>query len=211
MSATTTPVETTGVQIKKNVSSNDSCSESRHLFWKMDSMGVNVQEEEFGQADPLAHYPSTIRKSKDGRWVAPLPWNEKKSTLRPNKEMAFKRLQSQLNQLRKSPHHLDTYHQQIQEAVKAGFVSKANMDYKGIHTYLPHHAVIKPDRTTTKVRPVFDGSAKTKYSPSINDCLYNGTNNTPELLAVLLRFRVPTIVWTLIRLSRLASLSSVRG
>jgi len=196
MSTTANTVEPKKTPIMKKVSSDESCSECRHLFWKMDSMGICSKEEEFGEADPLAHYTSSLKKSKEGRWVAPLPWNEKKSSLRPNREMALKRLQSQLAQLRKSPQHLQIYHEQIQEALKAGFIAKADMKYQGVHTYLPHHAVIKPERTTTKVRPVFDGSAKTKYSPSINDCLYNDTNNTPELLAVLLGFRVPNIVWT---------------
>ncbi|GFX36884.1 DUF1758 domain-containing protein [Trichonephila clavipes] len=36
--------------------------------------------------------------------------------------------------------------------------------------YLPHRPVFK-ENSTTKVRPVFDGSAKEKNSPSINDCL----------------------------------------
>ncbi|GFV62815.1 integrase catalytic domain-containing protein [Trichonephila clavipes] len=39
--------------------------------------------------------------------------------------------------------------------------------------YLPHRPVFK-ENSTTKVRPVFDGSAKEKNSPSINDCLEKG-------------------------------------
>ncbi|GFS51374.1 DUF1758 domain-containing protein [Trichonephila clavipes] len=41
--------------------------------------------------------------------------------------------------------------------------------------YLPHRPVFK-ENSTTKVRPVFDGSAKEKNSPSINDCLEKGPN-----------------------------------
>jgi hypothetical protein len=38
--------------------------------------------------------------------------------------------------------------------------------------YLPHHGVLKFERETTKLRVVFDGSARPDIdSPSINECL----------------------------------------
>ena len=37
------------------------------------------------------------------------------------------------------------------------------------HYYLPHHAVVKPDRVTTKVRLVFNASSKTSNANSLND------------------------------------------
>ena len=40
--------------------------------------------------------------------------------------------------------------------------------------YLPHHCVFKEDSTTTKLRVVFDGSAKTTKGVSINDALMVG-------------------------------------
>ncbi|GFW83523.1 DUF1758 domain-containing protein [Trichonephila clavipes] len=55
--------------------------------------------------------------------------------------------------------------------------------------YLPHRPVFKGN-STTKVRPVFDGSAKEKNSPSINDCLEKGPNLIeliPSLIKVSIR------------------------
>ena len=39
-------------------------------------------------------------------------------------------------------------------------------------TYLPHRAVIKENRSTTKVRVVFDCSVKNKNGHSLNNIVY---------------------------------------
>ncbi len=56
--------------------------------------------------------------------------------------------------------------------------------------YLPHHAVIRRDRETTKLRIVYDGSAKPPDRDySLNGCLETGPNFTPQLFDMLIRFR----------------------
>ena len=55
--------------------------------------------------------------------------------------------------------------------------------------YLPHHAVIRQDKRTTKVHIVYDGSAKSiPTSFSINDCLMTGPNMIPKLFNILVKF-----------------------
>ncbi|GFW03602.1 integrase catalytic domain-containing protein [Trichonephila clavipes] len=54
--------------------------------------------------------------------------------------------------------------------------------------YLPHRPVFK-ENSTTKVHPVFDGSAKEKNSPSINDCLEKGPNLIELIPSLINRFR----------------------
>ena len=55
--------------------------------------------------------------------------------------------------------------------------------------YLPHHAVIKDDKTTTKLRIVFDASAKAN-GPSLNECLYTGPKFNQSILDIILWFRL---------------------
>ena len=62
--------------------------------------------------------------------------------------------------------------------------------------YLPHREVIKEERSTTKIRVVYDGSAKLKNSVSLNNCLYKGPSLVPLLYDVLLRFRIFPIAIT---------------
>ena len=54
--------------------------------------------------------------------------------------------------------------------------------------YLSSHAVKKESSTTTKIRAVFDASAKSSTGVSLNDTLLVGPTIHPPLLDVLLRF-----------------------
>ena len=56
--------------------------------------------------------------------------------------------------------------------------------------YLPHHAVKKEKRKAIIWRFVFDASSHEPGSPSLNDFLEMGPNLLPEILSILLRFRL---------------------
>ncbi|GFX36447.1 uncharacterized protein TNCV_3672011 [Trichonephila clavipes] len=55
---------------------------------------------------------------------------------------------------------------------------------------LKKRPVIKLDSATTKIRPVFDASAREKGKPSLNDCLYKGVNLIELIPDILDRFRI---------------------
>ena len=54
--------------------------------------------------------------------------------------------------------------------------------------YLPHFAVIKPDKETTKTRIVFDASAA-QDGISLNDIIHQGSKLQRDLVRILMRFR----------------------
>ena len=82
----------------------------------------------------------------------------------------------------------DQLAQGIIEKVPPLEISKENVNF------MPHHAVICEERTTSKVRVVFDASCKSQSDDlSINDCLERGPNCIPLLFDVMVRFRVHTI------------------
>ncbi len=62
--------------------------------------------------------------------------------------------------------------------------------------YLPMHAVYKASSSTTKVRAVFDASAKSSTSVSLNDILLVGPTVHPTLIDVLLRFQMHPVALT---------------
>ncbi|GFW00280.1 reverse transcriptase domain-containing protein [Trichonephila clavipes] len=53
--------------------------------------------------------------------------------------------------------------------------------------YLPHHGVFRPDKTTTKLRVVFTGSASTTSGLSLNDLLLKGEVKE-DIFEIITRF-----------------------
>jgi len=103
-------------------------------------------------------------------------------------------LKSLHKRLLKNPDILQEYHCVIKDQLEKGIVEQVpiqstKQEMGPIH-YMPHHPVIRRERSTTKVRVVYDGSAKSKESGvSLNDCLQTGPNLIPKLFDVMVRFR----------------------
>ncbi|XP_055528088.1 uncharacterized protein LOC129720625 [Wyeomyia smithii] len=75
-----------------------------------------------------------------------------------------------------------------------GGVDDLSLDEGKTVCYLPHHPVFKESSTTTKVRVVYNGSAKTSTNFSLNDALLTGPTIQDDLLSLMLRFRKHAIV-----------------
>ena len=56
-------------------------------------------------------------------------------------------------------------------------------------TYLTHHAVVRPDKSTSKIRPVFNASLRGRNGVCLNDCLHKGPCMNPKLFESWLKFR----------------------
>ncbi|CAG9793079.1 unnamed protein product [Diatraea saccharalis] len=71
------------------------------------------------------------------------------------------------------------YDEVIRGQLKSGVIETVDHtllpDDHPVH-YLPHHCVIQETKST-KLRIVYDGSAKGKNNSSLNECLYRGTIN----------------------------------
>ena len=62
--------------------------------------------------------------------------------------------------------------------------------------YLSHHPVIRQDKDTTKVRIVYNASAKNSSGTSLNSCLYIGPCLLKTVAEILARFRLYPIALT---------------
>ena len=75
-------------------------------------------------------------------------------------------------------------------------VKVKNESIVGEVIYLPHKEVIKEDRSTKKLRIVFNASAKYKGTSSLNEVLYKGPCLNADLYSLLLKFRIYPIAVT---------------
>ncbi|XP_062557097.1 uncharacterized protein LOC134221948 [Armigeres subalbatus] len=107
-----------------------------------------------------------------------------------------RRLECLERKLDKNPILKERYHAFISEFIELGHMRKISVDEPEPSTvcYIPHHAVQKESSTTTKVRSVFDASAKTSSGFSLNDSLLVGPVIQDELLDIVIRFRRHKVV-----------------
>ena len=127
---------------------------------------------------------------KEGRYEIGLPWKQIDDKPLPNDfQLSLDRLNSLYSRLEKDPEILAECTRIIDEQIKLGIVEYVH--------FLPHFAVIRKDRETTRLRIVFDGSARTAdRNYSFNDYLETGPNSLPQLFDVLTSFRSNLIAFT---------------
>ena len=163
-------------------------------FWRLETIGIMDSPLDSDNDEALKIFSKTL-KFEDNRYRVTWPWKEDKSCLPENRELAFGRLKSLVNKMKSNPELVDKYDAVIENQLELGVIEKVTNNRKDTAKhYIPHHAVIKPDKTTTKVRVVYDASAKTnKGQKSLNECLYPGPTMLKDLTGILLRFRLDKI------------------
>ena len=181
--------------MKVECSEIDSLTEQVSRFWDLDSIGIKENEPSV--------YETFIENIKhDGtRYEVNLPWKPFHPMLPDNFALSLGRLRSLTKRLQNNPKVFDDdYNQIFVEQEQSGIIERVDIKNlkprMGETNYLSHREVMKEDRTTTKTRIVYDGSAKLRNSVSLNNCLYSGPSLVPLLYDVLLRFRIFQIAIT---------------
>ncbi|XP_071118407.1 uncharacterized protein [Haliotis cracherodii] len=124
-----------------------------------------------------------------GRYQVGIPWKEEAPSLPNNYDMAYRRLVSTEKKLSKDPTVAQDYDSTLSQYLEKGYINKVTVEHKSTDAwYLPHFPVMRPDKSTTKVRIVFDALAK-YGNASLNDAIDPGPKLQTELFDVLLRFR----------------------
>ena len=112
-----------------------------------------------------------------------MPENKLGSLKRPPPPSTF------LQQLKRNGK-FEEYDAIIREQREEGVVEGAEMPAQGKEFYIPHKAVIRENAATTKMRIVYDASARAKdTAPSLNGCLETGPPLQNQIWRVLVRGR----------------------
>lgn len=83
----------------------------------------------------------------------------------------------------------EEYEKIIEDQLRDGVIERVPEESSGERTFcMPHKPVVRDNATTTKVRMVFDASAKPHHlENSVNDCMHTGLPLQPLLWDILVR------------------------
>jgi hypothetical protein len=162
-------------------------------FWELESCQSrpNLTVEEKQVED---HFQTTHHRQPDGRFVVSLPVKSTVHQLGEMYQIARRRFEHLERKLSRNPDLKAEYGKFINEYQQLDHMEPTSSNASLLKPeypayFMPHHCVIKPDSTTTKLRVVFDASAKTSTGLSLNDALKVGATVQQELFDIIVRFR----------------------
>ncbi|XP_059223988.1 uncharacterized protein LOC131997292 [Stomoxys calcitrans] len=178
------------------VTCSDPINEQIKKFWELEEVPVLKSVSEYDMWCEQFYKETTTRRS-DGRYVVRLPFQHDlppESFLGSSRRAAMGQFMRMEKTFEKSAELASEYCNVLSEYL--------DLDHMEITTsteicdnsrygsyYLPHHAVVKPERVSTKVRVVFNASKKTSSGFSLNDVLHTGPILQNDLMNVILRWR----------------------
>ena len=173
-----------------------SCVTGDEILWEVEDGPLSETTLTPEERSAVHHFKVNQTRTKDGRFVVPLPKRENVKPLGESRSRAVQRFLS-LERNLQSKNQFQEFGAVMEEYFELGHaevVPREDLD-KPPHKvfYLPMHAVRKESSTTTKVRAVFDASMKTTSGVSLNDTLMVGPTVHPSLVDVLIRFRMHRI------------------
>lgn len=142
-------------------------------------------------------YSQTTKRQADGRYMVRLPFKKEfpsTISLGPSRFVALSQYSRMEQSLQKNPELNIQYNNVLREYLDLNHMEETSsresfLDNKCFSFYLPHHAVVRPESKSTKVRVVFNASRKTKSGYSLNDVLYTGPTLQSDLISIILNWR----------------------
>ncbi|GFY36753.1 integrase catalytic domain-containing protein [Trichonephila clavipes] len=115
--------------------------------------------------------------------------NQDPSCLRNSKDIAIRRLNSLWKRLSRDSRYLSLHAEFLKEYEELGHLERVDESSEPpTHYYIPHHGVLRPEKLTTKLRIVFNGSSPTTTGISLNDILLKGEVKE-DVFETISRFR----------------------
>lgn len=171
-----------------------SLSQQLQRFWENEIVQPKqIMSEEHEKCKEF--YDETTTRQSNGKYTVSLPFNMDKNDpdfLGETFDRALKRQLQLERRFKSNPQLRKPYNEFMREYLDLGHMSPCSNNLK-TGCYLPHHAVIRTSSTTTKLRAVFDASAKSTNGHSLNDRCLAGPTIQPELFEIFLRWRTHKI------------------
>ncbi|GFU80706.1 DUF1758 domain-containing protein [Trichonephila clavipes] len=133
-------------------------------LWELDVLGITdpLLNENTKENFELTDFKNKMKILPNGRYEVKLPWKCNSENLPSNKELTWKRHLQMMNKLRNGKFFED-YKSVFRQWENLNIIERVpEVELNNECHYLPHRPVIKLDSATTKIRPVFDASAREK-------------------------------------------------
>lgn len=170
-------------------SDNENIDQMLTKFWDLEEVPQGSIMNE-GENECEKHFRTHTKRDSTGRFFVRLPLKESADCLGDTYNLAKKRFISLEKRFKRNPSLKVEYSKFINEYAELGHLSLCNRNTLLGPTYhLCHHAVIREESESTKLRVVFDGSAPSTSGYSLNDILMVGPSVQDSLVSILLRAR----------------------
>jgi hypothetical protein len=174
------------------IEENESLNKEIQQFWNLENIGIIDNPYVDDNETAINHFNQNI-KFENKRYTVKWPFKQNNPDLPTNFGLCFGRLKNTIRKL-KSNELLEKYNNVFTEQLQTNIIEKVDMKTDQLTHYLPHQPVLKENSNTTKLRIVFDASAKMKGKNSLNDIIFQGPTLLPDLLGLILRFRLKKYV-----------------
>ncbi|XP_048004352.1 uncharacterized protein LOC125240503 [Leguminivora glycinivorella] len=186
-------------EIRTSVSVNHIHLDENELlkkFWEL--------EADHNTTDPKRHYNedekkceeffnATTERDSTGRYIVKLPFRDQDPSCKRGNfvPIATRRLNQLEKRFAKDAEMKKRYSDVINEYLELEHMEEVPPEQENNPdaVYLPHHAVIRDDRSTSKLRVVFDASCPGSNGVSLNQDLLVGPTLQPVLRHTILRWR----------------------
>lgn len=152
-------------------------------------------------------YAKTTTRNEEGRYIVKLPFktyspqlpetstNTNLQTPEGNtKEIAKQRFLQLERKFKKSPDLKREYTKVINDYIEQGHMERIpERERETKSVYLPHHAVVRTDKETSRTRVVFDASCKGTNNISLNEELLVGPQLQDDLRNLLMKWRMKRV------------------
>lgn len=177
--------------------SNSNCMFTKEIdrhcerLYSLDVLGV----EDRGDNDSstvLTEFKENIVVNSEGRYEVQVPWIPGAEVENSNEQPSRRRLVNVERKLGRDSKLEAEYRNIVTDQLEKGVVEKVPSIPSGEKVfYMPHKPVVRETASTTKVRMVFDASAKPHpLANSVNECMHTGPPLQPLLWDILIRARM---------------------
>lgn len=160
-------------------------------FWDMPVAKEDIDEMEENVCEEI--YAKTFQRATNRSYIVPIPWENDFRKLGNSFDFALKCYLSHERRLNRDSKHKNLSDDFMKEYIHCKHMSLVPNNDRNIKDgsvyYIPYHSVLKKDAVTTKLRNVFNASAKTSNGVSLNAIIHPGPKLQNKIFDIVTRIR----------------------